>query len=205
MTGRKARAAAAEAPGTAAVIVRPDRLMRNWRYIVGTFAVRIPVTRPRVMLPIEENTYAILKWRLSQLAHANRWVPVLERYLGLIEGRIRGLGGDPGAIEPSPWGSYGPPPPTRGGEGGFPFGRGATGKVEGVVYDRFGDFEGFLLLTEEGQERAYLSREAEIESLARQAWVERMVITVFSEAHAPDRPISIILRRAPPQPKRPWP
>jgi hypothetical protein len=177
--------------------------MRNWRYVVGTFAVRIPVTTAKTMLPLEENTLSIMKWRLSQMAPPNRWIPVLKRYIGLIEGRVGGLGGNPGSIKPSPWGAYGPPPLIEGGEGGAR--HHATGKVNGLVYDRFGDFEGFLLLTEEGDERAYYSHEAEIEALTRYAWVERVVITVMSEARWPEKPVNIILRRAPPQPNRPGP
>jgi hypothetical protein len=30
-----------------------------------------------------------------------------------------------------------------------------TGKVAGIIYDRFGDFEGFLLRTEEGREISF--------------------------------------------------
>ena len=86
--------------------------MQAWRYVVGSFAVRIPVTTPDVMLPAEENTLAIMKWRRSQMAPSNRWIPVLNRFIRLIEGRVSGLGGDPGSVEPSPWGSYGPPPET---------------------------------------------------------------------------------------------
>jgi Pro-kumamolisin, activation domain len=179
--------------------------MRNWRYVVGTFAVRIPVTTAKTMLPLEENTLSIMKWRLSQMSPPNRWIPVLERYIGLIEGRVRGLGGNPASIEPSPWGAYGPPKPGESGEHGGRRRHEATGKVNGVIYDRFGDFEGFLLLTEEGHERGYHSREAEIEALARYAWVERAVITVVSEDHRPETPVKIILRRAPPAPYRPGP
>jgi len=177
--------------------------MRNWRNVVGTFAVRIPVTTARVMLPPEENTLAIMKWRLEQMAPGNRWIPVLKRYISFIEGRLKGLGGNPGAVKPSPWGSYGPPT-QKGGHGDHWGGHchEATGKVNGVVYDRFGDFEGFHLLTEDGHERGYRSREAEIEALVRYAWAERVVVTVVSEAHKPDQPVSIILRRAPPQPRR---
>ncbi len=51
----------------------PEKRMRNWRYVVGTFAVRIPVVKADVMLPLEENTLAIMKWRLSQMAPTNRW------------------------------------------------------------------------------------------------------------------------------------
>jgi hypothetical protein len=55
-----------------------------------------------------------------------------------------------------------------------------------------------MLLTEAGHERGFASREAEIESLVRFAWEERVVITVVTEAHKPERPVRIILRRAPP-------
>jgi hypothetical protein len=161
--------------------------------------VNIPVTTAKVMLPLEESTLAIMKWRLEQMSPPNRWIPVLKRYIGLVEGRIWGLGRNPGSIMPSPWG-YPPPGSIGGGEGKR--GDEATGKVNGVVYDRFGDFEGFRLLTEEGHERAYRSHEAEIEALARYAWAERVVITVLTDANKPDVPVSIILRRAPPQPRR---
>jgi hypothetical protein len=186
--------------------------MRNWRYIVGSFAVRIPVTTPKVMLPAEENTLAIMKWRLAQQPVGNRWIPVLKRYISLIEGRIKGLGGNPGTIKPSPWGSYGAPP-AKGGKGGQGDHGGhecedreeVSGKVNGIVYDRFGDFEGFRLRTEHGYERIYYSRESEVESLVREAWKERMVIAVVTERHEPDVPVEVILLRAPPQPRHPGP
>ena len=177
-----------------------DETMRAWRYVVGSFAVRIPVTTPDVMLPAEENTLAIMKWRRSQMAPSNRWIPVLNRFIQLIEGRISGLGGDPVSVEPSPWGAYGPP--REAGEGHRHLRHHeATGKIDGVVYDRFGDFEGFCLLTEEGHERTYRSREAEIEALVRYAWAERVVITVITQAHRPEQPAKIILRQTPPQPR----
>jgi hypothetical protein len=179
---------AVPAGGAAAAAAR--EIMRAWRYVVGTFAVRIPVTTPDVMLPAEENTLAIMKWRRTQLPPANRWIPVLDRFIGLIEGRVGGLGGDPGAIEPSPWGSYGPPPEDHGHRRYHE----ATGKISGVVYDRFGDFEGFCLRTEEGHERAYRCREEEMEILVRYAWAERVVVTVTAED---EEPIRIMLRRRP--------
>jgi pro-kumamolisin-like protein len=186
-----------EAAGTTAEVDDPRRqLMRNWRYIVGTFAVRIPVATADTILPLEEDTLAIMKWRLGQMAPPNRWIPVLKRYIDLIEQRVNGLGGQAGTIEPSPWGAHGAP---HGGVGVR--GHEATGKVNGIAYDRFGDFEGFFLLTEAGHERGFVSREAEIESLVRFAWEERVVITVETEAHEPERPARIILRRAPRQPR----
>jgi hypothetical protein len=54
-----------------------------------------------------------------------------------------------------------------------------------------------MLLSERGHEHTFFSREHEIEELVRVAWLDRMVITVFVERHDPDRPASIVLRRAP--------
>ncbi len=99
-------------------------------------------------------------------------------------------GRPPVAIMPQP--SVPPvPPPTPGGREGF------TGKVAGIIYDRFGDFEGFILLTEHGHEHSFRAREHEIEELIRRAWAERIVITVIVRQAEPSIPASIIVRRAP--------
>jgi hypothetical protein len=166
--------------------------MLNWRYVVGTFAVRIPVTTAATMLPLEENTVAIMKWRLSQLVPSNRWVPVLKRYIEFSEGRIKGLGGNPHTIEPSPWGAKGGPPTII-----IEKPHEDTGKVVGIVYDRLGDFEGFRLLTEKGDERAFNSRESKIEELVRFAWRDRVVIQVWTVLSHPHVPTEIILLRMP--------
>jgi hypothetical protein len=177
---------------SAAVNGKRPQTMLNWRYVVGTFAVRIPVTTARTMLPLEENTLSIMKWRLGQLEPSNRWVPVLERYIGYIAARVQGLGGRPNTIPPLQWGTFQPKPPAgdrRTAE--------YTGKIEGLCYDRFGDFEGFLLLTEAGDVHVFRSREAGIQDLARFAWQDRVLITVLADDGNRDVPASIILRRAP--------
>jgi Pro-kumamolisin, activation domain len=194
----QAAADTAGAAGTAgkanalAVGGKGGQTMLNWRYVVGTFAVRIPVTTARTMLPWEENTLAIMKWRLSQLEPTNRWVPVLTRYVDYIAARVQGLGGRPNAIQPSQWGTFEPKPSAKGRRTAE-----YTGKVEGLTYDRFGDFEGFLLLTETGDAHVFRSREAGIQALARFAWEDRVLITVLTGDEARDVPASIILRRAP--------
>jgi hypothetical protein len=50
-----------------------------------------------------------------------------------------------------------------------------------VVYDRFGDFAGFRLRDEDGCERRYRAREAEIERLVPEAWRNRWVVTVVAD------------------------
>ena len=47
---------------------------------------------------------AVLRWIADAVPVGNRWYPVLRRYLGFVGGRVTGLGGDPGSIEPSPTG-----------------------------------------------------------------------------------------------------
>lgn len=39
------------------------------------------------------------------------------------------------------------------------------GKVNGIVYDRFGDFEGFALLAEHGEEHLFRATEINVEEL----------------------------------------
>jgi hypothetical protein len=111
----------------------------DWRQTCGAFNVRIPVTDRAQMLPREEDTLAILKWRLQESNPAYRWRPIWERLIELTAARVRELGGDPEQIPPS---LHGYPKGHRPGEGGGreEGERGAIGKVTGVVYDRFGDF-----------------------------------------------------------------
>ncbi len=172
-----------------------EKTMSNWRYVVGSFAVRIPVSTANLMLPLEADTLAIMKWRLTQMPPGNRWYPVLQRYIEYIAGRIDGLGGNSTSIGPSPWGAQPPIIHKKHHE--------HTGKVVGVIYDRFGDFEGLLLRTEHDHEQLFHSRENEIEALVRFAWQERVIITVITEPQDPHRPLSIILRRIP-RPHRYW-
>ncbi len=76
-------------------------------------------------------------------------------------------------------------------------GKGVTGKVAGLVYGFFGDFEGFLVEDFHGAEHRFESREPEIRQLVHRAWADRTVTTVLAEHHHPHRPMSIILRSAP--------
>ncbi len=174
--------------------------LRQWRRVFGAFQVTIPVHTKGILLPREERLLSILRWIATTIPHQSRWSPVFQRYLEQIAGRVTGLGGDPGTIIPSPSGDWRPlphprPHPPRPDE--LDEMTGATGKVVGIIYDRFGDFEGFLLETEHGLERRYQAREHEIEELVLQAWAERIVITVHTAPHEPHRPTAIVLRRAP--------
>jgi hypothetical protein len=67
-----------------------------------------------------------------------------------------------------------------------------TGKVSGLLFDRFGDFTGFRLDVEDG-ERTFHSRERGVEQLVQRAWAERILIRVIVERHARRRPEEIVL------------
>jgi hypothetical protein len=94
VAGAQARASAQGTP-----------VMLNWRYVTGTFQVKIPVTTGEVMLRPDEDALAVMKWRLQKIASGNRWQPVLRRHVSYLAGRIEGLGVDPNAIPPSPDGA----------------------------------------------------------------------------------------------------
>ena len=161
----------------------------TWRQVCGAFNVRIPVTNAATMLPIEENTLAILKWRLQTKPAPYRWRPVWQRYIDLVGAKVGGLGVDPGTIPPSLGGypgkgGHGRPVPQPGHGQGHDHDHhrdASTGKIAGVCYDRFGDFEGFDLRTEHGEEQHYRAREDEIGRLVLEAWRERWVVTVVAE------------------------
>jgi hypothetical protein len=66
------------------------------------------------------------------------------------------------------------------------------GKIAAIIYDRFGDFEGFTLDTEDGA-RSFHGREPAMERLVRQAWEERIRVKVVVERDNVHRPESILL------------
>lgn len=147
----------------------------NWRYVVGTFQVKIPVSTAIEMLPAEENTLAIFKWRLQAMSPKNRWYPVLQRYISLISARVAGLGGDPGAIPPSLSGA----PPKR--EPPCPRVYEYAGKVQEVVYDCFGDVEGFVLVDCCGS-RFFKTREPGVGEVVVRACRDRLLLAVYVES-----------------------
>ncbi len=165
----------------------------EWQRVFGSFQITIPVRTKEVLLRPEERALSILRWIEEGIPLESRWYPVFQRYVSQIAGRVRGFGGNPAIIEPSPTGEWHKPEPSHDkGEELVAF----TGKVAGLIYDRFGDFDGFLLDTEDG-ERSFRAREHEIEELVERAWVERILISVLVERHESHRPSSIILRHAP--------
>ncbi|HEX4012230.1 MAG TPA: S53 family peptidase [Solirubrobacteraceae bacterium] len=69
-----------------------------------------------------------------------------------------------------------------------------TGKVAALVFDSFGDFDGFMLEDGEGGEHRFRSREHEVEKLVDRALEERTVTTILIEHDRPERPRAILFR-----------
>ncbi|MGB6158677.1 MAG: S53 family peptidase [Acidobacteriaceae bacterium] len=69
-----------------------------------------------------------------------------------------------------------------------------TGKVAGLVFDRFGEFEGFLLAEMHGGERKFDSRAKEVQQVVGRAWSEHVTTTVTVRDKEAHDPIAIILR-----------
>jgi hypothetical protein len=138
--------------------------------------VKIPVTTATAILPQEEDTLAIFKWRLGRMPPSNRWYPVLRRYIAYIEGRVRGLGGDPDEIPPSLNGApHKHKPPCHDLIE-------HTGKVSEVIYDCFGNFEGFVLCDCDDLKR-FFSKEPAIERTVLRACRRRLLLSVFVRHH----------------------
>ena len=159
------------------------------RRVLGSFQLTIPVKVEAALLENEERLLAIMRWIDGVISPSDRWAPVFDRYLVQLAGRVQGFGGDPALIPPSPTGSI--PRAVRHRELAF------TGKVTGLKYNRFGDFEGFFILTEDGHERAFRATEDEIEELVYRAWAERILITVYAGHGDTPIPASIVYRRRP--------
>jgi hypothetical protein len=162
-----------ETKRAATLAAAESRRLSNWRYVIGTFQVKIPVWTPQAMLGPEENTLAILKWRFLQMAPSNRWYAVLQRYISYISDRVAGLGGDPNAIPPSLTGA--PRQFLEPCADVVEF----CGKVTEIVFDCFGDLEGFVL-TDCCRCHRFNTRERELGEILIRACKDRLSLSVFA-------------------------
>jgi hypothetical protein len=105
---------------------------------------------------------------------------------------VTGMGGNSGAIKPSPTGGIvlHRDPHAHGDVAEF------TGKIEALIYDRFGDFAGFLLEeTRDGHIAEFESRQPGIAALAGAAWEDGITVSVRASHADEHRPTSILFRR----------
>jgi hypothetical protein len=142
-----------------------------WRYVVGTFSVKIPVATSATMLGPEEDTLAIMRWRLQQMLPSDRWHRVVTRYVDLIAERVSALGGDPAKILPSPLGAKHRKRECCDDVVVF------RGLIEEVLFDCHGNLEGFVL-TDCCDRHTLHTREPRIGEIALRAARDRLTVTV---------------------------
>jgi photosystem II stability/assembly factor-like uncharacterized protein len=75
------------------------------RAVVGTFELVVPVRSAASLLAAEEDKLAVFRHIQRRLGPEDRWAPVFSRYINEIAERVRGFGGNPDRILPSPNGS----------------------------------------------------------------------------------------------------
>ncbi len=172
---------------TAFSVVR--QAFRNWRYVTGTFQIRIPVGTPATLLGPERNTLAILKWRLLKMSPANRWYPVLQRYLVYLGARVSELGGNPDTVPPSPLGYWEVPSVDV-----VEHGLAHSGKITEVNFGCNGRMEGFVLRECCGREHRFTVCDRDFESILLRACTGRYEVTVETTAKAPSVVHRLIVR-----------
>jgi hypothetical protein len=175
----------ARQPGT---VARPA----VWRRVLGTFALSIPVVAGPSIRATEERQLSVLRWILSSVPTTDRNYLTFSRYVDLYAERVADLGGEPASIPPSATGTWaGGPGPGSG--TGHARGRELTGKIEEIIYDRFGDFEGFALETDHGRRVMFHSREQRVQELVLRAIAGRSRVTVESDPRDHRRLLRVIL------------
>ncbi len=167
-------------PGAEQAAAAPGREPRPARHIVGSFQFSVQVQTAAEILPIVERARTNIQRVVHTIPIENRWHPVMQRYLKQVSAKVTGLGG-------------------RHEDGDRDHDQDRVrldGKVEGIRYDSFGDFDGFLLRTEDrGHE--FRTREPDLERLVTRAWRERITVRVIARVDAPHAPIEIVLLRLP--------
>jgi hypothetical protein len=145
------------------------------RRITGSFQWTIPVEAETDLLDEEIRKLAVMRHIFKAIPKQDVWYPIWLRFLGQVEDRVRAFGDDPDSVQPSPSGGETPAVPVPDGADKV------EGKVSRILYDCFGDFEGFVLKTCD-DERVFSSCEKHIEEVIRKACNERSQITVFMSA-----------------------
>lgn len=69
---------------------------------IGAFQLTIPVRHAPEILDEEIRTLAVMRHIVATMSPGDRWYPVMTRHLNHLEDRVRGLGGHPEQVPPSP-------------------------------------------------------------------------------------------------------
>jgi hypothetical protein len=190
-----------DAIGAASAGRAPTRQI-TWRAVTGIFQLALKVDGAAETLNKLERNLSILRWIFESIPRESRWHPIFVRYLGALADQVASLGGDPRKVLPSGSGNWRGKPGLQGGgaqprPAGGQCPHGIQGKIDGLVYDHFGDFEGFILETEDGDKIHFFSRESALQEVVHRAWAERLRVAVTPEDENEHRPRRIVLHSPP--------
>jgi hypothetical protein len=194
--GARGRARGRQPDPAMAVRVIGDTL--RWRQVEGAFRFHIAISTKEQLLLTEERLLAVLRWMATQTPTTRRWYPVLHRYIDDVAGRVEGFGGNPGSIEPSPTGQVPRSPSEKDDEDDEDDEQGdeeIVGKVFAVLFDHFGDFDGFVIETEDGRRHRFSSREHRMRVVVEEALEDRLRVAVEVRRRRREVPRRIALLR----------
>ena len=160
------------------------------RKVLGAFRLRVAVKIGEPLVTKLVRNLAVLRY-IFQAIPEGSWRPVFERYIGQLSDQIKDLGVDPDSVPAS---ADDPSKPTRGTE---PVGvaiNSVTGKVSEVIFDCFGNFEGFVLDTCECFQARFDSRQRGIGELVLRALKDDLLITVSYDSECDDKISEIIVK-----------
>jgi hypothetical protein len=184
----------------------------TWRRVKGVFKLEIPVGTKGSLLERERRTLSIMRWIAESVPLESRWYPVFVRYLEQLGVRVEEMGGNPVEVLPNPTGEWHEAGggreereerEEREGREGKGHGRcdadiETTGKVVGLVHDRFGDFEAFLLQELRcGEILRFYTRHRAMAETVEFAWRDQVTVSVFTTVHERHVPVVVVLREPP--------
>ncbi len=175
-----------------------ERRPASPRHIVGSFQFSVFVKTKQEIVSIIEDNLKNLKRMFGTIPIENRWYPVIARYVQQVQEKVVALGGGvthvPGHPTPDP--HCGPGHDEDHGTDHDEKYLALEGKVSGIVYDEFGDFDGFWLKTSHAMHR-FWSRESVMEGVVTRAWRERIAVLVLAEEGEQHEPSEIVFLRWP--------
>lgn len=153
------------------------------RKVLGAFRMTIPVKMGDALLRNEIRNLAVLRYIAEAIPPTDRWYPIFVRYIDQIANKVLGLGGDPSSVKPSPDDPWKPEPREKC----------LTGKVREVIYDCFGDFDGFVLESC-SVSHLFKTREKGIGEIVRRACKEQSILSVYIEGSQEHRICKLVIK-----------
>ena len=170
--------------------------------VLGTTEFRIDVKTAVEIRPELEARLSVLKYIFLTIPQNNRWYLIFVRYLEELSERVRAIGGNPDAIEPS---ASGTGKPDHNGDLPGTNVRCCTGKISDMIFDCFGDFECFIVADCERKAAArqknpcdpvghkFYSNEPSMQMLLTDAQELRKIVSVLYDPGKPRHPLKVIV------------